>query len=227
MRFLSWPSLVFAIITVNAHPIEAPVVELFLPPVLGVNAVAATREAQNVVDKIYSEIGVRVVWKSAHSSPAGCTREPSHFRIVVTLQSEATASSSAAAMAFSNPYAAKGPCVTLLMDRLMGAIEKNPRRGGVLLGHVLAHEMGHVIEGIARHSESGLMKEGWSSIEILNLSSANGPRFTSIDSELVLNGLRFPTARPTIDSGWIQRREATLKESGSPVLSRNQREELK
>ena len=34
-------------------------------------------------------------------------------------------------------------------------------RGGPLLGHVLAHEIAHLVEGIPRHSETGLMKASW------------------------------------------------------------------
>jgi hypothetical protein len=29
------------------------------------------------------------------------------------------------------------------------------------LGHVLAHEFVHILEGVARHSDSGLMKARW------------------------------------------------------------------
>lgn len=35
-----------------------------------------------------------------------------------------------------------------------------------LLGHVLAHELGHVLQGVARHSEEGVLKERWSAAEI-------------------------------------------------------------
>jgi predicted metalloendopeptidase len=30
-----------------------------------------------------------------------------------------------------------------------------------VLGHVIAHEIGHVLEGVARHSTDGLMKPHW------------------------------------------------------------------
>jgi len=37
----------------------------------------------------------------------------------------------------------------------------------VLLGHVLAHEIGHILQGTDRHSETGLMKARWDSREIM------------------------------------------------------------
>lgn len=30
-----------------------------------------------------------------------------------------------------------------------------------LLGHVLAHEIGHILQGVERHSSAGVMKEKW------------------------------------------------------------------
>jgi hypothetical protein len=31
-----------------------------------------------------------------------------------------------------------------------------------VLGHVIAHEIGHILQGVARHSTDGLMKPHWS-----------------------------------------------------------------
>jgi hypothetical protein len=38
-----------------------------------------------------------------------------------------------------------------------------------LLGHVLAHEIVHVLQGIKRHSDQGLMKARWTREEILQM----------------------------------------------------------
>ena len=75
----------------------------------------------------------------------------------------------AAALAFAKPYLHEGPCVTVLMDRLQDEADRNPQTTGILLGHVLAHEIGHVLQAIERHSETGLMKERWSMREISDM----------------------------------------------------------
>jgi hypothetical protein len=33
--------------------------------------------------------------------------------------------------------------------------------GPALLSHVLAHEIAHVLQGVSRHSESGILKARW------------------------------------------------------------------
>jgi len=33
--------------------------------------------------------------------------------------------------------------------------------GSSLLGHVMAHEIGHLLQGTTQHSESGIMKARW------------------------------------------------------------------
>ena len=67
--------------------------------------------------------------------------------------------------------------MTLLMNRLKPEIERNPFRTGFLLGHVLAHEIGHVLQGVARHSATGVMKGRWSLHETSHMWGMNG--FTS------------------------------------------------
>lgn len=168
-----------------------PVVEVFLPPSFGFEMVHAFHHARGVVEQIYSEIGVRVIWRDSRV-PGGCTKEPLHRQIVVTMLPSAPLGQSADAWAFANPYSTKGPCVMLLMDRVYPAIKRNPSTG-YLLGHVLAHEMGHVLEGIARHSEAGVMKPSWSLHEIFNMSQKR-LSFTTDDAELIYAA--FGTAAP-------------------------------
>jgi hypothetical protein len=192
MRLLSGLLMTFA---AHATQTGSPEVEVFLPPVFGVEMVQAFHDARGVVNEIYSEIGVRVVWRSTRPASADCAKQPLHMQIVVALQSSASAVPSEAAMAFSNPYSTKGPCVTLLMDRFKPAIKRNPLSTGFLLGHVLAHEMGHVLQGVARHSEAGVMKAYWSLQDTDKMTrSQERLRFTAYDAELILHALGFPAA---------------------------------
>jgi hypothetical protein len=114
----------------------------------------------------------------------------SHGWIVVALGSNAPAGVTNSALAYST-YGAKGPCVTILMNRLEGNLKASPIHGGSLLGHVLAHEICHVLQGVARHSLEGIMKGHWSLQETMDMPFRR-LRFTEEDRELILIGLGTP-----------------------------------
>ena len=166
---------------------DEPTVEVFLPPGPGTMNTPLMR-AREVVEKIYAEIGVRVIWRSTASRPAGCSKTPLHQTIVVALAATTPEGVNDFALAYSNPFATKGPCVTLFMDRLQTDARTNPDRSVFLIAHVLAHEMGHVLQRISRHSESGVMKRRWSLSETSYLST-DWLHFSSYDAELILQSL--------------------------------------
>ena len=173
-----------------------PEVEVFVPFVNGANIDMSLARARTIVSAIYSEIGVRIVWRSTRSAPSGCSKTPLHGKIVVAFRASASAARSEDAMAFSTPFSQEGPCVTVLMSRLNPEGERNTGRVGYLLGHALAHEIGHVLQGIPRHSETGLMKAHWTQREIVDM--AREPlRFTTYDAELVLDALAVPAVLRT------------------------------
>jgi hypothetical protein len=74
------------------------------------------------------------------------------------------------------------------MDRLKPMAQRNPIGTAFLLGHVLAHEMGHVLQGLNRHSETGVLKERWSPAEIERMWKEL-LRFTLQDATLIHRGI--------------------------------------
>jgi hypothetical protein len=197
MRFLS--CLLITLSAVAASPGQ-PVVEIFVPPVSGIDFVRTFAGARGLVNEIYSQIGVRVLWRSARSAPSGCVKEAMHWKIILSLQAATPEGVSANAMAFTLPYATKGPCVKLLMDRLTPAVSLNPAEAKVLLGYVLAHEIGHILQRIIRHSETGVMKAGWSKREIMYMSKYR-LQFTPYDKDLILGAFASPAILRAGDEG--------------------------
>lgn len=67
------------------------------------------------------------------------------------------------ALAFAVPDA--GGHITVFYDRIKVAAQfeltSNP-----LLAHVLVHEISHILQGNAKHSEGGIMKATWSQKDI-------------------------------------------------------------
>jgi len=62
------------------------------------------------------------------------------------------------ALAYTLPFAAGRPRTTLLLRRLRPILPKKPE---AILGHVLAHELGHILKRSDGHSEDGVMKARW------------------------------------------------------------------
>lgn len=187
MRVLSF--LVLAAFAANAsdQPVadSSPVVEVFLPPPLRPETALAFSKAQMVATEIYSAIGVRVLWPSKGQRPTGCAKQPMHRRILIAFQESDPRFVSDQALAWSNPNLTTGPCVTLLMDRVKALIRLNPLSSSFVLGHALAHEFGHVLEGIPRHSDSGLMKAHWSSYEVAGMMKNQRLEFAPNDADLI------------------------------------------
>ncbi len=163
------------------------VVEVFLPCFVDRGMNRAFSQAKPVVENLYAEIGIRIVWRPTNSLPPGCTSG----RIVMDFQSRVEGRGPRA-LAVAYPYAKEGPCVRLLIDRLRESLDRNPDSTSILLGHVLAHELGHALQRIDRHSEFGLMKAVWSAEDITAMREGK-LRFMPIDADLILTPLRAST----------------------------------
>jgi hypothetical protein len=146
----------------------------------------AVNSARATTTNIFRDIGVSVHWAQ---SPNG-RREQTCAAVEVRFDPESPATLRPGAMAYAQIRRNNGPQVHILTDRIFHS-SPNPselRYQGALLGHVIAHEVGHVLEGVARHSEQGLMKENWTFQEVLGMAAKNLP-FASIDANLIHAGI--------------------------------------
>jgi hypothetical protein len=86
-------------------------------------------------------------------------------------------------MAYAKPY--EGVHIEVLYDRMQ---KVQGRSRPVLLGHVLAHELTHLLEAIARHSATGVMKAQWDLSDYCQMLRAPLV-FTTGDIELIQRGI--------------------------------------
>jgi hypothetical protein len=63
-----------------------------------------------------------------------------------------------------------------------------------VLGHVMVHEITHIIQGVSRHSHTGLMKPHWSSRDLTEMRYKPLP-FTQEDLILLYSGLAMRRIR--------------------------------
>lgn len=128
--------------------------------------------AQGYTNRVYRAIGVRLQWKhscneSERNAP-GTRVAPNLATISVEWVLRAPASVSPSAYAAAHPFQYTGTRISLYADRLTPALEE-PGHAAAILGHVLAHEIGHVILGHNGHAETGLLKANWSAAEQLGM----------------------------------------------------------
>jgi hypothetical protein len=109
--------------------------------------------AQATAEEIYAGIGLNLKWSSRHSA---------HIRI--QFDYGVAPNVHPGALAYALPYGQDGVRIHILFDRTPDRLigKSNPAwYRGVVLGHVIAHELAHVLEGLGEHSDSGVMKAHW------------------------------------------------------------------
>ena len=138
-------------------------------------------EAEIIASKMFQDIGVKLEW---HSGRRFCQAKGDHV-IVVSLSTHTPPSLLPSALAYALPY--EGVHIEVFYDRM-----DNPRTGvpPSLLAHVLAHEITHIVQGINRHSASGIMKAHWErdDYSCMQTKSMTLP-FTEDDVRLIYEGL--------------------------------------
>ena len=166
----------------------APVIEVFLPTVVNERASLVTAHAKGIATDIFRKIGVNVRWQTAYAAHARCSEGPSRRTILAAFSWNTPSQFHPGALAYASPYNMNGACMTVFLDRLEPMIEASPSGAASLLGHVLAHEMGHILKGTAQHSESGVLKGRWSQSEIREMGMHN-LSFTDYDRSAILSGI--------------------------------------
>lgn len=178
----------------------------FVPEISCVAMMRAEEEAT----RLFAEAGIRLEWRSGTPK----TGDTGPDVVGLSLQASAPAAyrtpGRAYALAAAMPYAADNSKILLFGDRLARYTEAlHGVRRGKVLGHVMAHEIGHVLEAEARHSESGLMKAFWTREDFAAMQHGE-LGFAPVDREL----LRKRT------SEGLRPRQANRTSSGPSVKAR-------
>jgi hypothetical protein len=130
--------------------------------------------ARGVATGIFAKIGIRLEWHTAPGCPEGAVRIQFSYRTAASLQPGALA------------YAVCGGTqIVVFYDRVDAAVER--RIVPVLLGHVLAHEITHILQGVARHSAEGVMKAHWAAEDYREMTF-RPLTFTDLDIQLIHQG---------------------------------------
>jgi len=154
------------------------------------SALVFTR-AEDITSRMFTSAGVAVEWRSAGR---GACRKPRQTRtIILDFATSTPVSQSPGALAYALPY--EGVHIVVMLDRIQKKAA-DPAQVSALLAHVMTHEITHILQGIARHSETGLMKARWDAHDFLQMTKEPLP-FTREDVALIELGLRQHAAGAT------------------------------
>jgi hypothetical protein len=168
--------------------------------------------AEAMADVMFASAGVRIEWRG-HSPEGGPVRGGA---LAIGLASNTPDHLLPGALAFARVY--EGVHIDVFCDRL-SRLAPGSKLAVPLLAHVLVHEITHILQGIDRHSDTGVMKACWTASDYADMVSAPLP-FTPQDIQLILLGLAARVRGETLvgaDSGASE--QGAQSNSGSNGLS--------
>jgi len=151
-------------------------VTVYLSDSAGVNDLVRA-QAEGIATQMLAGVGVRIGW---HPGSPGAGKKEG---IGIELVTHTATSQCPGALVYTRPY--EGVHIQIFWDR----IQRTPLPKKVL-GHVMVHEITHILEGIDRHSEEGIMRAHWSEDDFGAMGVKPLP-FAPEDVSLIHLGLKF------------------------------------
>ena len=156
-------------------------------------------EALEEATLLFARVGVETQWVLCGASveesemPAACDtpleRGELALRIVPDPKGMPSTSRDALGHAMVLPRAQDSYLASLFYDRVQSLAEDARCLRAVVLGHAMAHELGHLLLGTLEHSSQGLMRGRWDG-EDLGLAQRRSFRFMPQQVEQIRAGLR-------------------------------------
>ena len=157
--------------------------------------------AQVTASRMFAGIGVFLEWRGTRNCGEG-------DNIVIKLRSSTPRDYQPGALAEAFPY--EKTHIRVFYDRVQSFAE--PRMLPQLLAHVLVHEITHMLEGVSRHSDTGVLKAHWDGKDYVAMSSKPLP-FAADDIRLIQYGLERRY-------GWHDKAEGSNRRPPDRHLSR-------
>lgn len=148
-------------------------------------------KAEMMASRILKYEDITVRWRG----PVWSCAQRGADEIVVTLVAEPPASMSSDALGYA--YVFEGVHAQICLDCIL---RFRPDLWATLLGHVMAHEVTHLLQGVNRHSAEGLMKAQWGFGEIESMGT-RPLRFTAWDIKLIELGMERRSALSVKSAG--------------------------
>jgi len=169
---------------------QIPAVHVWVIDAVGLDETTLTA-ALNKARVIFGDAGVRVIWLrcpaeanlAAGSNPCQPDKANNLFLRIVHQPANGFGSRHALGQAFSTETGSQ--YATVFHDRVSAmAASRKPGTESLVLGHAIAHELGHLMLGTSAHASFGLMAAGWSAAE-LERAPAGLLEFSSAEAAII------------------------------------------
>ncbi len=151
-------------------------------------------KAKVLTSQMLATAGVTVEWHSAGRS--GCAGMQETQRVNVGFTGMTPLAQHPGALAYAE--ANHGSEIVVMFDRVEHATKRSSQAPNVL-AHVMTHEITHILQGVPRHSESGVMKARWSPNDF-DLMEYHPLTFAAEDIELIQRGLALRAEKRAIET---------------------------
>jgi hypothetical protein len=141
------------------------------------------KRAEALASGVFATADVRIAW---HGAPRSGWKGQSRV-IIIQLEMTTAVVYRVGALGYSLAY--EGVHASLFYDRIRQMNQQNLE--SPLLGHAMVHEITHLLQGISRHSATGVMKARWDSGDYLEMKR-HLLSFTSEDIQMIRNAEHRP-----------------------------------
>jgi hypothetical protein len=145
--------------------------------------------ARATVTWMFARVGVRLAWRGGEPATGAPSGSP------VTVQVRFTGelpNASREALAYALPFGDQGAAIYVMYDRVRWIAGRSSREAPIL-AHVLAHEIGHVLQRTNAHAPDGVMKAHWNGQDY-DAMEKKPLEFTRVDIEMIRDGLNLRKA---------------------------------
>ena len=152
-----------------------------VPVCMGWETAMSLTRAWGIASAMFTRIDVQLELRTGNDCSAGV--------IQISLSMSTPKSQLPRALAYALPY--EGTHIVIFYDRVL---QLQPRLVPTVTAHVMAHEIAHVLEGVNRHSKTGLMKAYWDEDDYSEMAWKPLP-FAPEDVMLIRRGAHERAAR--------------------------------
>ena len=144
--------------------------------------------ARQRASEMLRSAGIRIVWRFGEPDYAACCKPQ------LVLEYGTDNSQAPDVMAYAFPYGNGSRGIKILYHRIVA----KRRRPEKVLAHVIVHEVTHMLQGLARHSDTGIMKAHWGPEDYQQMEESP-LAFTAEDIELIQLGVAKRLAQHSAD----------------------------